>query len=185
MECLRVEYNGQVRWYDIEIDGISIAECCIDGSYQNYISDVRVHSDYRNQGYAKKMLSTAIATSFVGQRLTLQVFQHNIPAQKVYKALGFTIVETDDNIDLMEAIGQPKNLTGKYYIKFNDNIYEYDSEVERNEMALAFYEEYYYERWYKYFNNNLSLDQVDEEELYEYITEDIDDDIIFYDIINL
>ena len=131
------------------------------------------------------MLSTAIATSFAGQKLTLQVFQQNIPAQKVYKALGFTIIETNDNIDLMEVIGKPKNLTGKYYIEFNDNIYEYNNEAERNEMALAFYEEYYYERWYKYFNNNPSLDQADEEELYEYIAEDMNDDIIFYDIINL
>lgn len=59
-----------------------------------HIATLSIHPDYRNQGIAKELLATALATAvrrgFV--KALLEVRAHNYAAQNLYRKFGFEIV---------------------------------------------------------------------------------------------
>ena len=60
------------------------------------ISNVAVHPEYRGHGIARQLMQTALeeATDKGALRVVLQVQTDNVPAQRLYKQLGFRIYDT-------------------------------------------------------------------------------------------
>jgi ribosomal protein S18 acetylase RimI-like enzyme len=66
------------------------------------ISNVAVHPDYRTRGIARHLMEDSLqkARSSGAQLIVLEVRTDNLPAQKLYRDLGFQIYDTVDELSL-------------------------------------------------------------------------------------
>jgi ribosomal protein S18 acetylase RimI-like enzyme len=72
------------------------AQGCVSdyGEGHFHITDVKVHADYRGQGFGRPLMDAIIARAAQegATHLTLDVDVENEPAVRLYKSCGFTIV---------------------------------------------------------------------------------------------
>lgn len=66
---------------------------------------VIISPDHRSKGYGKEMLSLGIKLAreiYRAEKLSIGVFENNVPAYYCYKSLGFKEIETINNVIEME-----------------------------------------------------------------------------------
>lgn len=142
--------------YEFVIDGEHIGECCVC-PIDRYIHSLCIYPQFWNRGYAREML-TLLFSQYQNQRMWLKAYARNIPAIKAYSAVGFNIFYTSPHSDYnmeevhsMEVITPPKStfkFVTRYVVYDNDgNEWIFDNESDRNEMALALYQERAYDLW--------------------------------------
>ena len=91
------EEDGTLR-YVLLRDGIEAAECRIlvaDGGRQCYLFGLMTKPEFRNQGMATRLMAK-IAKEYAGEEgagLRLQVSSKNVPAERLYRKLGFVTEE--------------------------------------------------------------------------------------------
>ena len=153
-------YHNEIR-YDYEVDGVIVGAMSVELN-DNYIHSLEIEEEYRNRGYARQMLR-AVMGLYAGQRMYLKAWAVNIPAIKAYTAVGFTIYErgpyskyNQEEVVSMEITAPSKQIAfkKKYGLMLIEEDYEamFDSEEERNEVALAWYEELAPALWARTFN---------------------------------
>ena len=173
-KLLACRSNFEVR-YEFAVDGEVVGGCTVTRS--NYIHSLEIEEGYRNRGYARMMLKE-IMKMYPGQRLWLRAWATNIPAIKAYTAVGFTIFERGpysqlipEEVVSMEITSPAKQTTFKkrYGLMLVDEDYKclFDSEEERNEVALALYEELAHESWARTFNWYTDYDEYNEDDLFD------------------
>ena len=135
-----------------EVNDEIVSECCVMHS-DNYIYDLCTYPQFQNNGYACKMLQT-IFTMFADQRMWLKTYITNIPAIKVYTAVGFTTFKIDSeesckiaNMEIHTPAKSEMKTHVVYRLSYDETELSFDSEVERNEMALALWQEHTYFLW--------------------------------------
>lgn len=81
-----VELSGSER----RVVGMIVTWLILD---EAHIANIAVHPAYRNQGIARKLLAHALqdAIQHGAHLATLEVRQHNLPAQALYRRFGFEI----------------------------------------------------------------------------------------------
>ena len=178
--------------YEFAVDGKVVGGCTVTRS--NYIHSLEIEEGYRNRGYARMMLKE-IMKMYPGQRLWLRVWATNIPAIKAYTAVGFTVFERGpyDQFNSEEVVSMEITLPAKeisfkkrYGLMLVDEDYKclFDSEEERNEVALAWYEELAPALWARTFNLHTDYDKYNEDDLFDearYAHDNIMDDIHCYE----
>ena len=139
---------------------------CIDGNVvgamsvnivDNYIHSLEIEEEYRNRGYAREMLRAVMAL-YPGKRMWLKAYSANTPAIKAYTAVGFTTYKTEmysywggpeEEVSHMEIITpiKPIKFVRKYGLMLIEEDYDvlFDTEEERNEVALSWHEELAYD----------------------------------------
>ena len=153
-------YHNEIR-YDYEVDGVIVGAMSVELN-DNYIHSLEIEEEYRNRGYARQMLR-AVMGLYAGQRMYLKAWAVNTPAIKAYTAVGFTIYErgpyskyNQEEVVSMEITAPSKQIAfkKKYGLMLIEEDYEamFDSEEERNEVALAWYEELAPALWARTFN---------------------------------
>jgi ribosomal protein S18 acetylase RimI-like enzyme len=72
-----------------------------------FISNLAVHTDYRRQGIADRLMreGTELARRRHARRISLEVRTGNLAAQKLYKKLGFTKVDSVTKMRLEKIVG--------------------------------------------------------------------------------
>ena len=158
-KLLACRSNFEVR-YEFAVDGEVVGGCSVTNSH--YIHSLEIEEEYRNRGYARMMLKE-IMNMYPGQRLWLRAWATNIPAIKAYTAVGFTIFErgpynniNPEEVVSMEVTAPAKQIAfkKKYGLMLIEEDYDvlFDSEKERNEIALSWYEELAPALWARTFN---------------------------------
>lgn len=153
-------YHNEIR-YDYEVDGVIVGAMSVELN-DNYIHSLEIEEEYRNRGYARQMLR-AVMGLYAGQRMYLKAWAVNTPAIKAYTAVGFTIYErgpyskyNQEEVVSMEITAPSKQIAfkKKYGLMLIEEDYDvmFDSEEERNEVALAWYEELAPALWARTFN---------------------------------
>ena len=153
-------YHNEIR-YDYEVDGVIVGAMSVELN-DNYIHSLEIEEEYRNRGYARQMLR-AVMSLYAGQRMYLKAWAVNTPAIKAYTAVGFTIYErgpyskyNQEEVVSMEITAPSKQIAfkKKYGLMLIEEDYEamFNSEEERNEVALAWYEELAPALWARTFN---------------------------------
>lgn len=68
----------------------------LEGSADQELRRLYVHSDFQNQGIGSKLMEAALAQSELQntQRIVLDVWEHNPGAQRFYARYGFVVVGT-------------------------------------------------------------------------------------------
>lgn len=161
MEKLFVSYERTEMRFEFEVDGISVGGCSVE-TKDNYIHSLEIEEEYRNRGYARQMLR-AVMRMFPGQRMWLKAWAANAPAIKAYTAVGFSEFNRapfsafePSEVVSMEITSPAKKIAfkKKYGLILIEEDYEalFDSEEERNEVALAWYEELAPALWSRTFN---------------------------------
>lgn len=161
MEKLIACCSGFDIRYEFEIDGEVVGECSVHQS-DYYIHSLEIEEMYRNRGYARMMLR-AVMSLYPGQRMWLRAWASNAPAIKAYDAVGFKVYERGpyskyqpEEVVSMEITAPSKQIAfkKKYGLMIIEEDYEamFDSEEERNEVALAWYEELAPTLWARTFN---------------------------------
>lgn len=161
MEKLIACCSGFDIRYEFEVDGEVVGECSVHQS-DCYIHSLEIEEMYRNRGYARMMLR-AVMSLYPGQRMWLRAWASNTPAIKAYDAVGFTIYERGpyskyqpEEVVSMEITAPSKQIAfkKKYGLMLIEEDYDvmFDSEEERNEVALAWYEELAPALWARSFN---------------------------------
>lgn len=136
--------------YSYEVDGVIVGSLSVN-PYNNYIHSLEIYEEYRNRGYARQMLR-AVMDMYPGQRMWLKAWATNIPAIKAYTAVGFSIFErgpysesNQEEVVSMEMTAPVRQVAfkRKYGLSLVEEDYDelFDTEEERNEMALSWYEE--------------------------------------------
>lgn len=182
------------RHYEFEVDGEIVSECCVMHS-DNYICDLCTYPQFQNHGYARKMLQ-AIFTMFADQRMWLKVYMTNIPAIKAYKAVGFTTFKVDSyeslfckesckiaNMEIHTPAENEMKTHVVYGLSYDETELSFDSEVDRNEMALALWQEDAYFLW-AHTINCYEIDADDAKEMEE-AEEDANENVMTFEIICL
>lgn len=147
--------------YSYEIDGVVVGSLSVN-PYNNYIHSLEIYEEYRNRGYARQMLR-AVMDMYAGQRMWLKAWATNIPAIKAYTAVGFNIFErgpysesNQEEVVSMEMVAPVRQVAfkRKYGLQLVEEDYDelFDTEEERNEMALSWYEELAPALWARTFN---------------------------------
>ena len=160
--------------YEFAVDGEIVGSCVVTSSH--YIHSLEIEEEYRNRGYARMMLKE-IMNMYPGQRLWLRAWAANTPAIKAYTAAGFTIFERGPynqfntaEVVSMEVTAPVKQIAfnKKYGLMLIEEDYEglFDSEEERNEIALAWYEEVAHALWARTFNWYSEYEKYDEDDLF-------------------
>lgn len=155
-----VHYHSEIR-YDYEVDGIIVGAMSVNPE-DNYIHSLEIEEEYRNRGYARQMLR-AVMDMYAGQRMWLKAWAANAPAIKAYTAVGFNVFErgpyskfNQEEVVSMEITAPVRQVAfkRKYGLMLIEEDYEevFDTEEERNEMALAWYEELAPALWSRTFN---------------------------------
>lgn len=153
-------HGSEIR-YEYEVDGIVVGAMSVSLG-DNYIHSLEIEEEYRNLGYARQMLR-AVMTMYSGKRMWLQAWANNIPAVKAYTAVGFTVFKRapfskfePEEVVSMEITAPARQVAfkKKYGLMLIEEDYEatFDTEEERNEMALAWYEELAPALWARTFN---------------------------------
>lgn len=153
-------YHNEIR-YDYEVDGVIVGAMSVELN-DNYIHSLEIEEEYRNRGYARQMLR-AVMGLYAGQRMYLKAWAVNTPAIKAYTAVGFTIYErgpyskyNQEEVVSMEITAPSKQIAfkKKYGLMLIEEDYDvmFDSEEERDEVALAWYEELAPALWARTFN---------------------------------
>lgn len=153
-------YHNEIR-YDYEVDGVIVGAMSVELN-DNYIHSLEIEEEYRNRGYARQMLR-AVMGLYAGQRMYLKAWAVNTPAIKAYTAVGFTIYErgpyskyNQEEVVSMEITAPSKQIAfkKKYGLMLIEKDYDvmFDSEEERDEVALAWYEELAPALWARTFN---------------------------------
>lgn len=153
-------YRSEIR-YDYEIDGVVVGAMSVNPE-DNYIHSLEIEEEYRNRGYARQMLR-AVMDIYAGQRMWLKAWAANVPAIKAYTAVGFNVFErgpyskyNQEEVVSMEITAPVRQVAfkRKYGLMLIEEDYEelFDTEEERNEMALAWYEELAPALWSRTFN---------------------------------
>ncbi len=89
--------------YVILLGGEPAGQMIVDRSGSGILLvDIAVLPEFRGRGIATHLIGElqAEARSF-GRGVTLQVDRGNTPARSLYERLGFTVVDDDDEIDLV------------------------------------------------------------------------------------
>jgi hypothetical protein len=147
--------------YEFVIDGEHIGECCVC-PIDRYIHSLCIYPQFWNRGYAREMLML-LFSQYQNQRMWLKAYARNTPAIKAYSAVGFNIFHTSpysdynmEEVHFMEVITPPKStfkFVNRYVVYDNDgNEWIFDNESDRNEMALALYQERVYDLWNRTIN---------------------------------
>ena len=171
-KLLACRSDFEVR-YEFAVDDEIVGGCTVTSSH--YIHSLEIEEEYRNRGYARMMLKE-IMNMYPGQRLWLRAWAANTPAIKAYTAAGFTIFERGPynqfnpaEVVSMEVTAPAKQITfkKKYGLMLIEEDYEglFDSEEERNEVALAWYEEVAHALWARTFNWYSEYEEYDENDL--------------------
>lgn len=153
-------HGSEIR-YEYEVDGTVVGAMSVSLE-DNYIHSLEIEEEYRNLGYARQMLR-AVMTMYPGKRMWIQAWANNIPAVKAYTAVGFTIFKRapfskfePEEVVSMEITAPVRQVAfkKKYGLMLIEEDYEatFDTEEERNEMALAWYEELAPALWSRTFN---------------------------------
>ncbi len=73
------------------IIGLSVVWIVVD---EAHIATIAIHPDFRSHGFGKKLLVESLRRSILHGAIlaTLEVREHNLPAQQMYRDFGFTIV---------------------------------------------------------------------------------------------
>lgn len=172
-KLLACRSDFEVR-YEFAVDDEIVGGCTVTSSH--YIHSLEIEEEYRNRGYARMMLKE-IMNMYPGQRLWLRAWAANTPAIKAYTAVGFTIFErgpynqfNPEEVVSMEVITPAKQITfkKKYGLMLIEEEYEglFDTEEERNEVALAWYEEVAHALWARTFNWYSEYEEYDEDDLF-------------------
>ena len=161
MEKLIACCSGFDIRYEFEIDGEVVGECSVHQS-DCYIHSLEIEEMYRNRGYARMMLR-AVMSLYPGQRMWLRAWASNIPAIKAYDAVGFKVYERGpyskygpQEVVSMEITAPVRKVAfkRKYGLMAIEEDYEhlFDSEEERNEVAMELHTEIAHALWARTFN---------------------------------
>jgi hypothetical protein len=185
-ECLNDKH------YQFVVNGCIVGECNV--CHDNYIYDLRVDEEFQNKGYAKEMLK-AIMKLFSGQRMWLRTYTTNIPAIKAYTKVGFTTFKHEDcyyekkhydisHMEMIAPVNKNKFIAHYAICDTDGNRWIFDSETDRNEMLLAFYQERVYDLW----NHTINWSEVPEEEYkweLEGVLNEVQDVFSIYEVIHI
>ena len=153
-------YRNEIR-YDYEVDGVVVGAMSVELA-DNYIHSLEIEEEYRNRGYARQMLR-AVMELYAGQRMYLKAWATNTPAIKAYTAVGFTIYERGpyskyepQEVVSMEITAPVRKVAfkRKYGLMAIEEDYEhlFDTEEERNEVAMELHAEIAHALWARTFN---------------------------------
>lgn len=181
--------------YEFEVNGEVVGECevCL---LDRYIHSLCVYPQFRNRGYAKQML-LAVMSLFRGERMWLRAYTNNIPAIKAYTAVGFSTFEITlsrcfgeeyevSNMEVMAPAKTTFKCVNHYGVSAHEGEVEmtFDNEADREEMALALYEEWVYDLW----NRTINWYDIPEEEYaweLERAMEEVNDGICTFEVIHM
>lgn len=181
------------RHYEFEVDGEVVSECCVVHA-DNYICNLCTYPQFQNRGYARKMLQT-IFTMFADQRMWLRAYVNNAPAIKAYTAVGFTTFRVDDyeshfyeepckvaNMEIHTPAKSEMKTRVVYGLSYDETELSFDSEADRNEMALALWQEHSYFLWARTLNWYDCEDAAWEAEKAE---EDANENVMTFEVIHV
>lgn len=93
-------YKGALKIYTVRLKGIFIGFCAyyLKRKDLGQILFIAVHPDFRNQGYARKMVRFCLEELKKQGVLhaTMLTRSNNFPAQKAYEAVGFSELGRDE-----------------------------------------------------------------------------------------
>ena len=181
------------RHYEFEVNGEVVSECCVVHA-DNYICNLCTYPQFQNRGYARKMLQT-IFTMFADQRMWLRAYMHNAPAIKAYTAVGFTTFRIDDyeghfyeepykiaNMEIHTPAKSEMKTRVVYGLSYDETELSFDSEADRNEMALALWQEHSYFLWARTLNWYDCEDAIWEAEIAE---EDAGENVMTFEVVHV
>lgn len=180
--------------YEFEVDGEVVSECCVMHA-DNYICNLCTYPQFQNRGYARMMLQT-IFSLFADQRMWLKAYVNNIPAIKAYTAVGFTTFKVEDHnsyfyeephkIASMEVQTPAKSELKTrvvYGLSYDEMEMTFESEADRNEMALSLWQEHSHALWARTVNW-YEIDADDEWEI-KNAEEDANNDLLTFEVIHV
>jgi ribosomal protein S18 acetylase RimI-like enzyme len=87
----------------IQADGLDIGMLQVrDRDDYIYLGDIQLDHKYRNKGIGTSLIKSVIRSAIVANKpVRLRVLKGN-PAKKLYIRLGFKVVETFDDCDILE-----------------------------------------------------------------------------------
>ena len=99
---INVEKSGESLIITGLLQGKEIGQVCISDSGSTVcIHDVEIYEQFRRKGYGYQLLGTILTTVFKKyNEAILHITKDNYPAYRLYKKLGFSIVESLDYYEL-------------------------------------------------------------------------------------